>query len=109
MSDLIYKQSAINATWFDPVYKDPLNVLTEVRDRLKSLPVVQPEIIQCNNCKYWRRQTAYNGAPLSFGFCECDYMWQSLYGETTEVAHIDTDDDFYCGYAERRTDADTEV
>ena len=46
MDDLIYKQSAINVTWFDPVYKDPLNVLTEVRDRIRSLPSVQPELRQ---------------------------------------------------------------
>ena len=44
MDDLIYKQSAINATWFDPIYKDPLNVLTEVRDRIMSLPSAQPGI-----------------------------------------------------------------
>ena len=67
-------------------------------------PSAQPEIIRCRNCKHWRQQTNYQGAPLSFGFCESDDMWRSLYGETYEVSHIDTDDDFYCGYAERRTD-----
>ena len=64
----------------------------------------QHEIIRCKDCKHWRQQTNYQGAPLSFGFCESDNMWQSLYGETYEGAHIDTDDDFYCGYAKRRTD-----
>ena len=62
------------------------------------------ELIRCKDCKHWRQQTNYQGALLSFGFCESDAMWCSLYGETTEVSHIDTDDDFYCGYAERRTD-----
>ena len=62
------------------------------------------ELIRCGNCKHWRQQTNYQGALLSFGFCESDDMWRSLYGETYEVSHIDTDDDFYCGYAERRTD-----
>ena len=38
MSDLISRQAAIDATWFEPSYTDPLNVLTEVRDRLKVLP-----------------------------------------------------------------------
>lgn len=42
MSDLIARQ-AIDATWFEPSYTDPLNVLTEVRDRLKALPSTQPE------------------------------------------------------------------
>lgn len=64
----------------------------------------EPEIVRCKNCKHWRQQTNYQGAPLSFGFCESDDMWRSLYGETTEVEHIDTDDDFYCGYAKRKTD-----
>ena len=68
------------------------------------LPSAQPEIIRCKDCKHWRQQTNYQGAPLSFGFCESDDMWRSLYGEIYEVSHIDTDDDFYCGYAERRTD-----
>ena len=60
------------------------------------------DIVHCKDCKYWRRQTNYAGAPLSFGFCESDDMWRLLYGETYEVSHIDTDDDFYCGFAERR-------
>ena len=41
--DTIYRQAAIDATWFEPSYTDPLNVLTEVRDRLKALPSTQPE------------------------------------------------------------------
>ena len=43
MKDLISRQVAIDATWFEPSYTDPLNVLTEVRDRLKALPSAQPE------------------------------------------------------------------
>lgn len=38
MSDLIKRQDAIDATWKEPSYSDPLNVLTEVRDRIKKLP-----------------------------------------------------------------------
>ena len=41
--DTISRQAAIDATWFEPSYTDPLNVLTEVRDRLKALPSAQPE------------------------------------------------------------------
>lgn len=40
---MIYRQDAIDTTWFEPSYTDPLNVLTEVRDRLKDLPSAQPE------------------------------------------------------------------
>jgi len=41
--DTISRQAAIEATWFEPSYTYPLNVLTEVRDRLKALPSAQPE------------------------------------------------------------------
>ena len=40
--DTISRQDAIDATWKEPSYIDPLNVLTEVRDRIKALPSVQP-------------------------------------------------------------------
>ena len=43
VGDVISRQAAIDATWFEPSYTDPLNVLTEVRDRLKALPSAQPE------------------------------------------------------------------
>ena len=41
--DLISRAEAIDAIWFEPSYTDPLNVLTEARDRLKVLPSAQPE------------------------------------------------------------------
>ena len=41
MSDLIDRQAAIDATWEEPTYTDPINVLTEVRDRIKQLPFAQ--------------------------------------------------------------------
>ncbi len=120
MDDLIDRQAAIDAmeTW-DKFGCDPDGKLVRYDDdkhyipyvhyedmvhAIKHLPSAQPEIIRCKDCKHWRQQTNYQGAPLSFGFCESDDMWRSLYGEIYEVAHIDTDDDFYCGYAERRTD-----
>ena len=58
MNDLISRQAAIDATWFEPSYTDPLNVLTEVRDRLKALPSAQPDIIRCPDC-YYNDGTAY--------------------------------------------------
>ena len=118
--DLIDRQAAIDAldeqirqcdkvlSAFNISMKDAYAVKVEraslvaFRETLEYMPSAQPEITRCKDCKYWRRQTNYAGAPLSFGFCESDDMWRSLYGETYEVSHIDTDDDFYCGYAERR-------
>ena len=43
MSDLISRQAAIEETWKEPSYTDPLNVLAELRDRIKDLPSAQPE------------------------------------------------------------------
>ena len=99
MSDLISRQAAIDATWFEPSYTDPLNVLTEVRDRLKALPSAQPERT-CVNCG----RTANNGGWYADGRTRCPieehyalpkdgfcYLW--------EKRNI-TDDD----YPERRTD-----
>lgn len=102
MSDLISRQAAIDATWRETGYTDPINVATAIRDRIEALPSTRPELIRCKDCKHWNQATAFHGGALSFGFCESDDMWRSLYGETTEVAHIDTDDDFFCGYAERQ-------
>jgi len=108
MSDSISREQAIDAAdradYTGLAVEDVKKVTDEVVKELKQLPSAQPEIIRCKDCKHWRQQTNYQGAPLSFGFCESDDMWRSLYGETYEVSHIDTDDDFYCGYAERRTD-----
>lgn len=38
MSELIRREDAIKATWKDPSYTDPINVLTEVRDRINAIP-----------------------------------------------------------------------
>ena len=43
--DLISRQAAIMETWREPRYTDPLNVLTEMRDRLRSLPSAEPHWI----------------------------------------------------------------
>ena len=88
MSDLISRQAAIDATWFEPSYTDPLNVLTEVRDRLKALPSAQPEIIRCKDCKYARLTTD--------GSCKyCDIWFPD------EAEYMDGD--YYCASAERKS------
>lgn len=38
MSDLISRQAVENITWEEPSYSDPLNVLTEVREKVRALP-----------------------------------------------------------------------
>ena len=88
---------------FNSFYKG----LVKAHKIVADMPSAEPEIVKCKDCKHWKRQTNYAGALLSFGFCESEDMWASLCGETYEVAHIDTDDDHYCGYAERRVDEHT--
>jgi hypothetical protein len=105
MSDLISRQAAVDELIAMREHIDAgMSIVGHTAYDMAIEALRQPEIIRCKDCKHWRQQTNYAGAPLSFGFCESDDMWQSLYGETYEVSHIDTDDDFYCGYAKRRTD-----
>ena len=40
--ELIKREDAIKATWQEPSYTDPLNVLTEVRDRINAIPTASP-------------------------------------------------------------------
>lgn len=40
MSDLIERKKVENITWQEPHYHDPLNVLTEVREKVRALPTV---------------------------------------------------------------------
>lgn len=58
MSDLIDRQAAIDTTWEEPTYSDPLNVLTEVRDRLKGLPSAQPDVPDINDGDIISRRAA---------------------------------------------------
>ena len=105
MGDSISRQLVIDELCNMPGHHDDVGYSMIYRsdaiDRINSLAPSESDIIQCKDCKYWRQQTNYVGAPLSFGFCESNDMLQSLYGDISEVSHIDTDEDFYCGYAKR--------
>lgn len=76
--DTVYRQAAIDATWEEPTYTDPINVLTEIRDRIKALPSAEPEIIRCKDCLHNH---------------DCNIQYHAQAGE-----------EFYCGAAERRND-----
>lgn len=88
MGDLISRQAAIDTTWEDPSYTDPLNVLSEVRDRIKALPSAQPEIIRCKDCKFWKKYGYINGKPEFLPKCGFNQIYTSK-------------DDF-CSRAERK-------
>lgn len=118
MSDLISRQNVLDVLRnlaFDYMfqcgeyYGEDERQLTIINakkaiDVIEAIPSAKTEIIRCKDCKHWKQQINYQGTLLPFGFCESEDMWRSLYGETTEVEHIDTDDNHYCGFAERRTD-----
>ena len=109
MNDLISRQKAIDALGEKPIGDTDWDLGCQNQwewdtEILRTLSSAEPEIIRCKDCKHWKQQMDYQSKPLSFGFCESEDMWRSLYGETTEVDHIDTDDNHYCGFAERRTD-----
>lgn len=50
MSDLISRHAAIRLTYEEPAYYDPINVLTELREKIKALPSAEPkeEDVKCS-------------------------------------------------------------
>lgn len=65
MTDYIDRQAAIAETWQEPRYTDPLNVLTEIRDRLYALPPIDAvEIVRCRDCKHNPNDTWFE-CPIS--------------------------------------------
>lgn len=70
--DAISRQAVEEITWEEPSYTDALNVLTEVRDKVRALPSVTPQ--QKTGC--WNRVTD------NAGYCvwECDKCgWQQRF------------------------------
>ena len=59
--DAISREAVIELTFNEPNYTDALNVLTEIRDKVKELPSVQPsrkghwdDTCTCSECGKWR-------------------------------------------------------
>lgn len=60
MNDYISREAAIEETWNEPMYSDPINVLTEMRDRIKALPSADVvEVVRCKDCR-WGREVCGN-------------------------------------------------
>ncbi len=75
--DLINRQDAINAVK-DVLKKTPA-IAIRVMETIKRLPCVQPEIIQCKDCKHWK----VNGGKQEHILCE------------------DSTSDYFCADAEK--------
>ena len=82
MSDLISRQAAIDATWEEPMYAYPINVLTEVRDRLNVLPTI--ELVRCREYKHRDPDDCGHGI-----------VWQ-----------LARDDNWFCADGKRRSEND---
>lgn len=102
MDDLISRQAAIEALEREKTYcrafregYAPVDVfekynagLTDGIKAISSLPSAQPEIIRCRDCKHWDKTWTNNWSP--------DYHYCPKIDEVRKG-------DFYCRYAERRT------
>ena len=92
MSDLIDRQAAIDAFGLSEKTRKyggdhsgyDTRMLYEIQDTLESLPSAQPEIIRCKDCEHWKNE----------------HLCESL----SRFGSFETKADFYCGYAERKTD-----
>lgn len=81
MDDTISRQAAIDAV--SRGCQEFRGIFAECEKNLNALPSVQPqpEIIRCKECKHWGKR----------GLCE---IWD----------YYISNEDFYCGCAERRTE-----
>ena len=73
-----FKDCAVNGVGIDGIV-----------DALKQLPPIQPEIVRCKDCQYWNK-----------GSCEC--REHAVNCQDYYVGDIETEAEYFCGYAERR-------
>lgn len=96
MSDLIDRQRALSICdsaidlWTGQIGE---GALIAVKNSIAKLPSVEPEIIRCKDCNNFKRNI-----PCVGGVCDgCNKL-------IDEGSEMPVDEDFYCGYAERRTE-----
>ena len=96
MDEYIKRDKALAETWKEPRYTDVMNVLTEIRDRIRSLPSedVQP-VVRCSECEHWNE-----------GTCYCDDY--EIHCQDYYIGDMHTEPDFFCGFGKRKG-ADNEV
>lgn len=94
MSDLIYRQDAIEAIMSEP---PDAHYPSWYADILKGLPSAEPEIIRCKNCKH--RES--NDCPMYYEeWIEIDEG--DGYFDTDTIIHDWTTDEGFCHCAELR-------
>lgn len=91
MNDLISRKAAIDALDGSLIVDGKENAervmeyLKGINARIKALPSARPEIIRCEDCRWWERESICEGHCLEI-----------------DLHHVD--EDHYCSFAERRTD-----
>ena len=87
--DAISREAVLDITWEEQSYTDAMNVLTEVRDKVKELPPVNPQKpicpsagIDCEDCPayepktgHWKRVLDKTGHLV----WECTCGWQQRF------------------------------
>lgn len=70
--DLISRQAVEDITWEEPSYSDPLNVLTEVREKVRALPSAE-------NKGEWKDETPNKDTLPIYTCSECGMsnLWES--------------------------------
>lgn len=94
MDNLISRRAAIDVTWEEPTYTDPLNVLTEVRDKIRALPSAErkgkwvltdypdEQTYKCSACnEVW---IFLDGTPEDNGAFFCPNCGADMRGEQDE-------------------------
>jgi len=71
-ADCISRKAVENITWEEPIYTDPLNVLTEVRDKIRELPSVLPKAKKghwkAHECEGMREKGYYRCSVCNHGY-----------------------------------------
>ena len=80
-NDTIKRSDAIKATWQEPTYTDPLNVLTEVRDRIEAIPSADrpQEWITCRERMPKKEEATYLICTETGHMCSCRWT-NNMYG-----------------------------
>ena len=60
------------------------------------------EVITCEECEYWKREEDNYMGRRTIGRCESKLMQSCV--DTLGMPTLITNESHYCGYAERRTD-----
>ena len=106
--DCISRKAALDITCQDPSYSDPLNVLTEVRDKIRELPSVTPQLSvpEVTALAEWTEKlTKASEEAYRRGYLDCSEklrIFQKLHDEERELKDklnkIDIEDAWKCGF-----------